>query len=104
MRQATGGLLRALDQATRHRTESEPVSDGSPYVSLRPSSINLSHYCLTGGGGGRFVPRGLLYGDVETQEGIAAALATRHPVIALTSASVRGPSQFQSGRTVSVVW
>ena len=65
---------------------------------------NVSHYCLTRGGGGRFVPRGRLYGDVDTHDGIASALATRQPTIALTSARVRGPSQFQSGRTVSVVW
>ena len=59
------------------------------------------NYCL--GGGGRFVPLGRLNGDVEIHDGMESELAARKPTIALMVASVRGPSQFHSGRTVSVV-
>ena len=56
------------------------------------------------GGAGLSVPRSRLNIDDGTHAGIASSFAARKPINSITLATVRGPLQSQSGRTMSVGW
>ena len=56
------------------------------------------------GGAGLSVPRSRLNTDDGSQAGIASSFAARKPINSITLATVRGPVQSQSGRTMSVGW
>jgi len=56
------------------------------------------------GGAGLSVPRSRLNTDDGTHAGIASSFAARTPINSITLATVRGPLQSQSGRTMSVGW
>ena len=56
------------------------------------------------GGAGLSVPRSRLNIDDGSQAGMSSALAARIPISSITLATVRGPLQSQSGRTMSVGW
>jgi hypothetical protein len=56
------------------------------------------------GGPGLSVPRSRLNTEDGTHAGIASSFAARKPINSITLATVRGPVQSQSGRTMSVGW
>ena len=56
------------------------------------------------GGAGLSVPRSRLKTDDGTHSGIASSFAARNPINSITLATVRGPVQSHSGRTMSVGW
>src|SRR5215813_6382222 len=56
------------------------------------------------GGAGLSVPRSRLKIDDGNHSGILSAFAARTPINSITPATVRGPVQSQSGRTMSVGW
>ena len=56
------------------------------------------------GGAGLSVPRSRLNGEEGNHAGIASSLAARRPITNIRLATVRGPVQSQSGRTMSVGW
>ena len=54
------------------------------------------------GGAGLSVPRSRLKMDDGNHAGMLSLLAARSPINSITLATVRGPLQSQSGRTMSV--
>jgi len=56
------------------------------------------------GGAGLSVPRSRLNMEEGNHAGTASSLAARRPIINIRLATVRGPVQSQSGRTMSVGW
>ena len=85
---------------------------GETYVRNEPFGIDAlecgarpPHSKVYGSGGaGLSVPRSRLNTDDGSHAGIASSLAALIPITSITAATVRGPLQFQSGRTTSVGW
>src|SRR5689334_18801546 len=72
---------------------------------LYPRNLRSSAAVFYGSGGaGLSVPRSRLKIDEGTHSGMLSAFAARTPINSITPATVRGPLQSQSGRTMSVGW
>ncbi len=79
------------------------VSDSSLRLLLDPWRLCVK-LLYGSGGAGLSVPRSRLKIDDGNHSGILSAFAARTPINSITPATVRGPLQSQSGRTMSVGW
>jgi hypothetical protein len=83
-------------------TKAQKAQMGSSFALFVP--FRGYYFVYGSGGAGLSVPRSRLNIDEGAHAGIASSFAARNPITSITLATVRGPLQSQSGRTMSVGW